>query len=176
MSQEIQTTSTAPSVLQVNGVGKRYAKFDSGLARLLHWIGIPTKASSEYWANRDISFTVQSGQAVAIIGQNGAGKSTLVRILSGTEAPDDGSIFIEGKEVKFATPIDAREVGIETVFQDLALCPHLSPVQNLFLGREIPRKGLLGKFGFLDNEKMKKISADAFKDLGATVRSLLSSG
>ena len=123
-------------------------------------------------ALRGADFTVNAGEVTALIGDNGAGKSTLVRILSGTEAPDDGSIFIEGKEVKFATPIDAREVGIETVFQDLALCPHLSPVQNLFLGREIPRKGLLGKFGFLDNEKMKKISADAFKDLGATVRSL----
>ena len=123
-------------------------------------------------ALRGADFTVNAGEVTALIGDNGAGKSTLVRILSGTEAPDDGSIFIEGKEVTFATPIDAREVGIETVFQDLALCPHLSPVQNLFLGREIPRKGLLGKFGFLDNEKMKKISADAFKDLGATVRSL----
>ena len=123
-------------------------------------------------ALRGADFTVNAGEVTALIGDNGAGKSTLVRILSGTEAPDEGSIFIEGKEVKFATPIDAREVGIETVFQDLALCPHLSPVQNLFLGREIPRKGLLGKFGFLDNEKMKKISADAFKDLGATVRSL----
>ena len=123
-------------------------------------------------ALRGADFTVNAGEVTALIGDNGAGKSTLVRILSGTEAPDDGSIFIEGKEVKFDTPIDAREVGIETVFQDLALCPHLSPVQNLFLGREIPRKGLLGKFGFLDNEKMKKISADAFKDLGATVRSL----
>ena len=123
-------------------------------------------------ALRGADFTVNAGEVTALIGDNGAGKSTLVRILSGTEAPDDGLIFIEGKEVKFDTPIDAREVGIETVFQDLALCPHLSPVQNLFLGREIPRKGLLGKFGFLDNEKMKKISADAFKDLGATVRSL----
>ena len=123
-------------------------------------------------ALRGADFTVNAGEVTALIGDNGAGKSTLVRILSGTEAPDYGLIFIEGKEVKFDTPIDAREVGIETVFQDLALCPHLSPVQNLFLGREIPRKGLLGKFGFLDNEKMKKISADAFKDLGATVRSL----
>ena len=103
-------------------------------------------------ALRGADFTVNAGEVTALIGDNGAGKSTLVRILSGTEAPDDGLIFIEGKEVKFDTPIDAREVGIETVFQDLALCPHLSPVQNLFLGREIPRKGLLGKFGFLDND------------------------
>ena len=123
-------------------------------------------------ALRGADFTVRAGEVTALIGDNGAGKSTLVRILSGTEAPDDGTIFIEGKEVKFETPIDAREAGIETVFQDLALCPHLSAVQNLFLGRELPRKGILGKFGFLDNEKMKKFSADAFQDLGATVRSL----
>jgi simple sugar transport system ATP-binding protein len=123
-------------------------------------------------ALRGADFTVKAGEVTALIGDNGAGKSTLVRILSGTEIPDDGSIFIEGKEVKFETPTDARDAGIETVFQDLALCPHLSAVQNLFLGRELPRKGLLGKIGFLDNDQMKKVSADAFKDLGATVRSL----
>ena len=126
-------------------------------------------------ALRGADFTVNSGEVTALIGDNGAGKSTLVRILSGTEMPDAGSIFIEGKEVNFENPTDAREAGIETVFQDLALCPHLSAVQNLFLGRELPRKGILGKFGFLDNEKMKKISADAFQDLGATVRSLTAS-
>jgi simple sugar transport system ATP-binding protein len=126
-------------------------------------------------ALRGADFTVKAGEVTALIGDNGAGKSTLVRILSGTEKPDSGSIFIDGEEVFFDSPADARDAGVETVFQDLALCPHLSAVQNLFLGREIPRAGLLGKLGFMDNEKMKQISADAFRDLGATVRSLTAS-
>ena len=126
-------------------------------------------------ALRGADFTVKAGEVTALIGDNGAGKSTLVRILSGTEAPDGGEILVEGKKVNFESPTDARDLGIETVFQDLALCPHLSAVQNLFLGRELPAKGILGKFGFLDTETMKKVSADAFKDLGATVRSLTAS-
>lgn len=126
-------------------------------------------------ALRGADFTVKAGEVTALIGDNGAGKSTLVRILSGTEQPDGGSIFIEGKEVVLNSPTDARDAGIETVFQDLALCPHLSPVQNLFLGRELPRPGILGKLGFLDNDMMKRVSADAFRDLGATVRSLTAS-
>ena len=126
-------------------------------------------------ALRGADFTVKAGEVTALIGDNGAGKSTLVRILSGTEQPDGGEILVEGKKVNFESPTDARDLGIETVFQDLALCPHLSAVQNLFLGRELPAKGILGKFGFLDTEAMKKVSADAFKDLGATVRSLTAS-
>lgn len=120
-------------------------------------------------------FKVSAGEVTSLIGDNGAGKSTLVRILSGTERADSGQIFLEGKEVSFNSPTDARSHGIETVFQDLALCPHLSAPQNLFLGREIHRKGILGKFGFLDTEEMKRISANSFKDLGATVRSLTAS-
>jgi simple sugar transport system ATP-binding protein len=126
-------------------------------------------------ALRGADFNVKAGEVTALIGDNGAGKSTLVRILSGTEQPDGGSIFVEGKEVVFGSPAEARDAGIETVFQDLALCPHLSATQNLFLGREIRRPGLLGKLGFMDNEKMKQISAESFQDLGATVRSLTSS-
>ena len=83
-----------------------------------------------------------------------------------------GEIIIDGKAVTFNTPADAREAGIETVFQDLALCPHLNAVQNMYLGREISRGGLLGKLGFLNNKVMSTGSEEAFRDLGATVRSL----
>lgn len=126
-------------------------------------------------ALRGCNFTVKPGEVTALIGDNGAGKSTLVRILSGTEQPDSGEIFVDGKAVTFATPAESRKAGIETVFQDLALCPHLNAVQNMYLGREIARGGVLGKFGFLDTKKMNQGSESAFRDLGATVRSLRAS-
>ncbi len=99
---------------------------------------------------------------VALIGDNGAGKSTLVRILSGAEPPDSGEVLFDGKPVQLTSPTDARELGIETVFQDLALAPHLSPVQNMYLGREVMRKGLLGKLGFMDSKAMRDGSRSAF--------------
>jgi simple sugar transport system ATP-binding protein len=117
-------------------------------------------------------FDVEAGQVTALIGDNGAGKSTLVKILSGTEQAEDGTITLDGKQVNFSTPADARSAGIETVFQDLALCPHLDPVKNLYLGREIKRSGLLGLLGFMDRKTMRDRSIEAFSDLGATVRKL----
>jgi simple sugar transport system ATP-binding protein len=93
-------------------------------------------------ALRECNFTVKAGEVTALIGDNGAGKSTLVRILSGTEQPDSGEIIIDGKATILSTPAAAREAGIETVFQDLALCPHLNAVQNMYLGREISRGGI----------------------------------
>lgn len=123
-------------------------------------------------ALRGCNFTVKAGEVTALIGDNGAGKSTLVRILSGTEQPNGGEILVEGKSVVFDSPAAARDAGIETVFQDLALCPHLNAVQNMYLGREVPRKGLMGKLGFMDYDAMRVGSEDAFRDLGATVRSL----
>lgn len=117
-------------------------------------------------------FDVEAGQVTALIGDNGAGKSTLIKILSGTEQPEGGTIRISGQEVSFSRPSDARGHGIETVFQDLALCPHLDPVKNLYLGREIKRRGLLGLLGFMDRKQMRERSVEAFADLGATVRRL----
>ena len=117
-------------------------------------------------------FDVEAGQVTALIGDNGAGKSTLVKILSGTEQAEDGTITLDGKQVHFSTPADARSAGIETVFQDLALCPHLDPVKNLSLGREIKRSGVLGLLGFMDRKTMRDRSIEAFTDLGSTVRKL----
>ena len=82
-------------------------------------------------ALRGCNFNVKAGEVTALIGDNGAGKSTLVRILSGTEQPDSSQIILDGKSVVLNTPADARLLGIETVFQDLALCPHLNAVQTV---------------------------------------------
>jgi simple sugar transport system ATP-binding protein len=83
----------------------------------------------------EADFDVNAGEVAALVGDNGAGKSTLVKILSGTTAPDAGEIWFEGRQVAVPTPVAARELGIETVYQDLALAPELDPAANLFLGR-----------------------------------------
>lgn len=115
-------------------------------------------------------FDVRPGEVVALIGDNGAGKSTLVRILAGADTPNEGSIQFEGQPLELHSPTDARERGIETVFQDLALANHLNPIQNMFLGREVMKPGLLGKLGFMERGKMRAEGVTAFADLGATVR------
>ena len=117
------------------------------------------------------SFDVNTGEVVALIGDNGAGKSTMVKALTGNLEVDTGELFFEGKPVTITTPHQASEMGMEVVYQDLALAPHLNPVQNMFLGREIPRRGVLGKLGFMDEKKMRTVAESGFKDLGGTVRS-----
>jgi len=121
-------------------------------------------------ALRGADFTVNSGEVVALIGDNGAGKSTLVKTLSGVHAPDAGQILFEGREVHVPTPEAARELGIETVYQDLALAPDLESSANLFLGREVMRGGLLGRLGWLDTAAMRQKTASAFSDLGVGVQ------
>jgi simple sugar transport system ATP-binding protein len=130
-----------------------------------------TRSFGAVRALSEADFDVHAGEVVALIGDNGAGKSTMVKALSGNLALDSGSILFNGVEVDLSSPNVANEMGIETVFQDLALAPHLTPPQNMYLGREIPAKGLLGHFGFLDNKTMRAKSKIAFDELGATVRS-----
>jgi D-xylose transport system ATP-binding protein len=84
----------------------------------------------------DVDLDLNLGEVVALVGDNGAGKSTLVKIISGTQTPSSGTISVEGKEVSIRSPHDANAAGIETVYQDLALCDNLDVVANLFLGRE----------------------------------------
>ena len=103
---------------------------------------------------------------VGLVGDNGAGKSTLIKILSGTLHPDGGEILFDGKELRIDTPVAARRLGLETVYQDLALAPDLDPAANLFLGRELFRPGLLGRLGFLDNRAMRDQAREAFAKLG----------
>jgi simple sugar transport system ATP-binding protein len=117
-------------------------------------------------------FDINAGEVVALIGDNGAGKSTMVKALSGNLQLDEGDIFFEGQQIEMTNPQQVSALGIEVVYQDLALAPHLDPAQNVFLGREIPAKGILGKFGFMDNKEMRKQARANFNELGATVRSL----
>ena len=105
----------------------------------------------------DVDLTVNRGEVLAIIGDNGAGKSTLIKCLSGAMVPDRGDILVEGKPVHFKRPQDAREAGIETVYQTLAVAPALDIASNLFLAREIRRKGPLGSvLRMLDTGEMKR--------------------
>jgi simple sugar transport system ATP-binding protein len=117
-------------------------------------------------------FDLEAGEVVALIGDNGAGKSTLVKALSGNLQVDSGDVLFEGKPTTIDTPMKASELGIETVYQDLALAPHLDPAQNMFLGRELVQSGIPGAFGFLDNKSMRKEAREAFDALGATVQSV----
>jgi simple sugar transport system ATP-binding protein len=122
----------------------------------------------------DLDFEVYPGEVTALIGDNGAGKSTLVKALSGNLPVDSGVIKFEGKQIQMTSPTMASGLGIETVYQDLALAPHLDPVQNMYLGREVMRGGLAGLLGVMDVTAMRGASRQAFDELGATVRSLSS--
>jgi simple sugar transport system ATP-binding protein len=117
------------------------------------------------------SFDIDAGEVVALIGDNGAGKSTMVKALTGNLAVDAGELFFQGERVEITTPHQASEMGMEVVYQDLALAPHLNPVQNMFLGREIPRRGVLGVLGFMDEKQMRAKAEAGFRELGGTVRS-----
>jgi simple sugar transport system ATP-binding protein len=128
------------------------------------------KSFGRVHALRGADFTVNRAEVVALIGDNGAGKSTLVKTLSGVHAPDAGEIVFDGAPVTLTSPEAARELGIETVYQDLALAPDLESSANLFLGREVLRSGLLGKLGFLDNDAMRDRTKSAFSDLGVGVQ------
>jgi simple sugar transport system ATP-binding protein len=121
-------------------------------------------------ANAD--FDVRPGEVTALVGDNGAGKSTLIKILSGTVQPDGGEILFEGRRVRIDSPITARSLGLETVYQDLALAEDLDPPANLFLGRELLRGGVLGRLGFLDKKAMRGRAQRAFTTLGIGLQDL----
>ncbi|KAB2971479.1 sugar ABC transporter ATP-binding protein [Streptomyces sp. SS1-1] len=120
---------SSPPLLALRGVSKRY-----GAVEVL----------------TDIDLEIRAGQVVALLGDNGAGKSTLVKVISGVSPADRGVIEWEGRPVQVRRPADARELGIATVYQDLALCGNLDVVGNVFLGREIRR------YGFLDEMEMER--------------------
>jgi fructose transport system ATP-binding protein len=112
-------------------------------------------------------FELMAGEILAVIGDNGAGKSTLIKMLSGAVVPDDGEIEVAGRPVRFATPVDARAAGIETVYQTLAVAPSLDIASNLFLGRERRRRGVLGRWlRMLDHAGMRDEAGHHLDDLG----------
>jgi fructose transport system ATP-binding protein len=114
-----------------------------------------------------VDLQLYRGEVLAVIGDNGAGKSTLIKCLSGAMVPDQGSLYVDGKRVSFRVPQDARAAGIETVYQTLAVAPALDIASNLFLAREIRRKGPLGSvLRMLDTAEMRKQSQDYIDRLG----------
>jgi fructose transport system ATP-binding protein len=139
-------TQTPKVVLQARGLTKKYGR-----------VVALDKAD----------FDLSEGQILAVIGDNGAGKSTLIKALSGAVAPDEGRIWLDGQQVRFSSPMAAREAGIETVYQNLALSPALSITDNMFMGREIKKPGLLGKFlRMTDHRQMEQIARDKLSELG----------
>ena len=112
-------------------------------------------------------FDLYPGEVLGIIGDNGAGKSTLIKALSGAVIPDHGAIELDGEEIHFQSPDDARNAGIETVYQNLALSPALSISDNMFLGREIRKPGIMGSlFRKLDHQKMEQLARNKLSELG----------
>ena len=112
-------------------------------------------------------FDLHRGEILGIIGDNGAGKTTLIKILSGAEQADEGTVQLEGMEVRFESPVEAHAAGVETVYQSLALSPALSIADNLFLGREIRRKGFVGRFlRTLDHGEMERLAQTKLSELG----------
>ena len=112
-------------------------------------------------------FDLMPGEILAVIGDNGAGKSSLIKAISGAVIPDAGTIELEGKKIQFESPIEAREAGIETVYQTLAMSPALSIADNMFMGRELRKPGWRGKFlRQLDRKKMEDVARQKLSDLG----------
>ncbi|MGI1661918.1 ATP-binding cassette domain-containing protein [Palleronia sp. KMU-117] len=112
-------------------------------------------------------FELFPGEILAVIGDNGAGKSTLIKAVSGAVIPDEGEIFLDGQRVNFTSPIHARDHGIETVYQQLAMSPALSIADNMFMGRELRKPGIMGQvFRQLDRAAMEKFAREKLNELG----------
>ncbi len=127
-----------------------------------------TKSFGAIHALQGVDLSISPGEAVGLMGDNGAGKSTLMKIIAGNFPPTSGSIDIDGRSVEFSKPIDAREAGIEIVYQDLALCDNLTAAANVFLGRELRRK--VGPFSMLDYPAMYQKAGELFGELKSETR------
>jgi D-xylose transport system ATP-binding protein len=121
-----------------------------------------TKTFGSVQALDDVDFEVRPGEVMALVGDNGAGKTTLVKCVAGTHTPDSGEILFDGKEVSIHGPKDAARLGIEVVYQDLALCDNLDVVQNMYLGRELNRAQILSE------APMEQHTAETLKTLAVT--------
>ncbi|MCV2868759.1 ATP-binding cassette domain-containing protein [Defluviimonas sp. WL0002] len=112
-------------------------------------------------------FDLMPGEILAVIGDNGAGKSTLIKAISGAVVPDAGDVWLDGRKVSFHSPLEARGAGIETVYQTLAMSPALSIADNMFMGRELRKPGIMGSlFRQLDRPAMEKFARDKLTELG----------
>lgn len=119
-------------------------------------------------AVKDVSFSLEAGEVIGLMGDNGAGKSTLVKMMAGNFRPSSGSILMDGKEIVMHRPVEAREHGIEIVHQDLALCDNLTAAANVFLGREL-RLGF-GPLKILDYASMYRRAGEIFAELKSETR------
>ena len=116
----------------------------------------------------DVDLSLSRGEVLGLMGDNGAGKSTLVKIIAGNFPPSDGTMVLDGEEVRFHDPLDARRHGIEIVYQDLALCDNLTAALNVFMGRELTRGW--GPFRFLDRRAMIQRAGELFGELKSETR------
>jgi simple sugar transport system ATP-binding protein len=119
-------------------------------------------------ALQDVSIDLEPGQVLGLMGDNGAGKSTLVKIIAGNFRPSHGSIAVNGEKVNFHRPIEARQHGIEIVYQDLALCDNLTAAANVFLGRELRKR--IGPLKILDYRSMYRRAGELFAELKSETR------
>ncbi len=119
-------------------------------------------------ALKGIDFTLQAGEVLALLGDNGAGKSTLIKVLTGVYPPSEGDMFFEDKVMQLNSPQDARDLGIETVYQDLALVQGMSISRNFYLGRELVKQ--IGPFTLLDRAAMAAGATSALREIGIHVR------
>ena len=146
------TTENREPILSARGIHKRYGNVT---------------------AIDGADFDLYHGEILAVIGDNGAGKSSLIKVLSGATIPDSGTVSLDGEEVSFKSPLEARRAGIETVYQDLAVAPALDIATNLFLGREKKRAGPLGNvFRMLDHKGMQEEADKQMKTLQIGIRSM----
>jgi len=126
-----------------------------------------TKRFGRVVALNNANLDLYAGEVLAVIGDNGAGKSSLIKAISGALTPDSGQIMLNGQVMHFNSPMQARDAGIETVYQNLALSPALSIADNMFLGRELRKPGLLGTLlRQLDHKKMQQIAREKLSELG----------
>ncbi len=137
---------TQEPILKARGLVKRYGKVT---------------------ALNQADFDLYPGEILAVIGDNGAGKSSLIKAISGAVVPDEGEITLEGKRIQFQSPLEARDAGIETVYQTLALSPALSITDNMFVGRELRKPGFAGNvLRMLDHKAMESFARENLNELG----------
>jgi ABC-type sugar transport system ATPase subunit len=123
-------------------------------------------------ALENVNFYVNKGEIVALLGDNGAGKSTLIKIISGAIKPDGGEIFLDGKKVEIKNPIDSLNLGIETIYQNLALFNNLSAADNLFMGRELIKSGIGKYFSWLNKKEMENKTKNILKKFGIELQKM----
>lgn len=140
---------------------------------ILSAVGL-SKSYGRIQALSNVDFAIQPGEVVGVVGDNGAGKSTLIKILSGATVPDAGTIRLKGEELRLNSPADARKQGIETVYQDLALAPHLTIEENIFLGRELIGGGWQRVIGKLNKKAMLEKSMEILDQLHVKIPSMKS--